>query len=130
MAIQYEIENGVLILRVATHGFDSLRGALHAATESPAAPSRMPLLVDARGEVSGVRYEDALWRAQILALMRQQLGPRWAILTGTGPVRVGVGRMFTVFSRVEGLEVGMFADKAAALKWLRAPIAPDTPGTI
>ncbi len=67
---------------------------------------------------------------QILALMRQQLGPRWAILTWAGPVRVGVGRMLTVFSRVEGLEVGMFADKAAAIKWLREPIAPDILGTI
>jgi hypothetical protein len=67
----------------------------------------------------GVRYEDVQWRVQILAQMRQQFGPRWAILTGTGPVRVGIGRMFAVFSALEGLDVGMFADKDAALAWLR-----------
>jgi len=50
--------------------------------------------------------------------MREQFGPRWAFLTGTGPVTVGVGRMFAVFSEAEGLDVGMFADEDEALRWL------------
>lgn len=79
----------------------------------------MPLLIDVRSEVPGVRYEDVQWRVQILTEMRQRLGPRWAIVTGTGPVRIGVGRMYAVFSEIEGLEVGMFADEAPALTWLR-----------
>ena len=66
-----------------------------------------------------MRHEDVRWRVQILTEMRQRLGPRWAILTGTGPVRVGVGRMYAVFSEIEGLEVGLFADEDAALTWLR-----------
>jgi hypothetical protein len=51
--------------------------------------------------------------------MREQFGPRWAFVTGTEPVSVGVGRMFRVFSEAAGLEVGMFADKAEALQWLK-----------
>jgi hypothetical protein len=50
--------------------------------------------------------------------MQEQFGPRWAFLTGIGPVTVGVGKMFAVFSEAEGLEVGMFAEKDEALRWL------------
>ena len=80
----------------------------------------MPLLIDVRSEVPGVRYQDVQLRVQILTEMRTHLGARWAILTGTGPVRVGVGRMYAVFLEIEGLEAGIFADEAAAFTWLRA----------
>lgn len=119
MPIRYRIDRGVLVLDVAREGFAELRGALHAAAKDSAARPKMPLLIDVRSELLSVKYEDVRWRVQILADMRQQLGPRWAILTGTGPVRVGVGRMFAVFSEIEGLEVGLFADEDAALAWLR-----------
>ena len=68
-----------------------------------------------------MRYEDIRYRVEILSEMRAQLGPRWTILTGTGPVGVGVGvgRMFAVFSEIEGLEAGVFAGEAPALTWLR-----------
>jgi hypothetical protein len=79
----------------------------------------MPLLLDLRYEPIGVHYDDVHWRVQILAQMREQFGPRWAFVTGTEPVSVGVGRMFRVFSEAAGLEVGMFADKAEALQWLK-----------
>jgi hypothetical protein len=81
----------------------------------------MPLLLDLRSEPVDVHYEDVRWRVEILAEMREHFGPRWAFVTGTGPVRTGVGRMFAVFSEIEGLDVGAFADKAAALHWLREP---------
>ena len=108
----------MLVLEVAPEGFAELRGALRAAAADPGARPQLPLLIDVRTEVPGVRYEDIQHRVQILSEMRAQLGPRWAILTGTGPVRVGVGRMFAVFSEIEGLEVGVFADEAPALTWL------------
>jgi hypothetical protein len=38
-----------------------------------------------------------------------------------GPVPLGVGRMFAVFSEIEGLEVGLFADKDEAIHWLMEP---------
>ena len=66
----------------------------------------------------GVRYDDIAWRMQILASMREQFGPRWAFLTGTDSTTVGVGKMFRVFSEIEGLEVGLFADRNEALSWL------------
>jgi hypothetical protein len=119
MPIRYRIDRGVLVLDVALEGFAELRGALRAAAADPAARPRMPLLLDVRSEVPGVKYEDVQWRVQILSEMRAQLGPRWAILTGTGPVRGGVGRMYAVFSEIEGLEAGIFADEAAAFTWLR-----------
>ena len=118
MAIEYEIEDGVLILRVAAGGYAYLRDALRAARNDTSARPLMPLLMDLRGEPPSVRYEDVRWRVEILAEMRQQFGPRWAFVTGTGPVRTGVGRMFAVFSEIEGLDVGLFADKATALRWL------------
>jgi hypothetical protein len=84
-----------------------------------AARPKMPLLIDVNSELLGVKYEDVQWRVQVLAPMRQQFGPRWAILTGTGPVHVGVGRMFAVFSEIDGLEVGLFVDEDAAFACLR-----------
>jgi hypothetical protein len=117
--IRYQIEGGVLVLKIAPEGFAELRGALRAAAADPAARPKMPLLIDVRTEVPGVRYEDIQHRVEILSQMRAQLGSRWAILTGTGPVRGGVGRMYAVFSEIEGLDVGLFADEAAALAWLR-----------
>jgi hypothetical protein len=127
MAVCYQIEKGVVILSLATEGFTYLRDALHAAAHDPAACRKMPLLIDLRCEPITVRYDDIHWRAQILATMREQFGPRWAFLTGTGPVSVGVGRMFAVFSEAEGLEVGMFADKDEALRWLTDPTGSDWP---
>jgi len=117
--IRYRIARGVLVLEVAPKGFAEPRVALDAAAADPAVRPKMPLLIDVRNEVPGVRHEDVRYRVEILAQMRAQLGPRWAILTGTGPVRVGVGRMYAVFSEIEGVEVGVFADEAAALTWLR-----------
>ena len=96
-----------------------LRDALDAVAADSRARPKMPVLLDVRNEPAGVHHNDVRWRVLILSQMRQQFGPRWAILTGTGPVPVGVGRMFAVFSEIEGLEVGMFADEDAALTWLR-----------
>jgi hypothetical protein len=118
LAIQYEIKSGVVILRVGTEGHTHLRDALCAARRDLAARPTMPLLFDLRGEAPNVRYEDARWRVEILAEMRLEFGPRWAFLTGTGPVRTGIGRMFATFSEIEGLDVGLFVDEAVALRWL------------
>jgi hypothetical protein len=109
----------VLVLELAPEGFTELRGALHAAAADPASRPKMPLLIDVRTEVPGVRYEDVQHRVAILTQMREQFGPRWAILTGPGPPRVGVGRMYAVFLEIEGVEVGAFAEEAEALTWLR-----------
>jgi hypothetical protein len=116
VAIRYEIEEGVLVLELALEGFARLRDALETAVADPAAGT---LLLDVRSDVPGVRYEDIRWRVEVLSQMREQLGRRCAILTATGPLRVGVGRMFSVLSRIEGLEVRTFAEKQAALAWLK-----------
>jgi hypothetical protein len=127
MAVCYRIEKGVVVLGLATEGFTYLRDALHAVAHDPAAYARMPLLIDLRCEPVGVRYDDIHWRVRILAEMREQFGPRWAFLTGTGPVTVGVGKMFAVFSEAEGLEVGMFAEEDEALRWLTDLTGSDWP---
>lgn len=122
VAIEYEVEDGVLTLRVvATGGYAYLRDALRAARSDPGARPRMPLLLDLRGDSVRVRYEDVRWRVEILTEMRDQFGPRWAFLTSTEPVRMGIGRMFAVFSEIEGLDVGLFADRASAVRWLSEP---------
>jgi hypothetical protein len=127
MAVRYQIEKGVVVLSLATEGFAYLRDALHAAARDPAAYLKMPLLIDLQCEPVGVRYDDIHWRMQILASMQEQFGPRWAFVTGTGPVTVGVGKMFAVFSEAEGLEVGMFADKDEAIRWLTDLTGSDWP---
>jgi hypothetical protein len=116
--VRYQIEDGVLVLSLAVEGFALLRDALEAAAADRRARPRMPVLLDVRNPVGG-HYEDVRWRALILSQMRQQLAPRWAILTRTGPVPAGVGRMFTLLSKIEGLEAGIFADDDAAFAWLR-----------
>jgi hypothetical protein len=117
--IQCEIEEDILILRVAEEGFAFLRDALLAAATDPAAHPKMPLVLDLRRQPTSHRYEDVRWRLQILAEMREQFGPRWAFWVGEGPVRAGIGRMFAVFSGIEGLDVRLFAEKDAAIAWLR-----------
>jgi hypothetical protein len=73
MAVHYEIEDGVLVLRLAAEGFSQLRAALRAAAEDPASRPAMPLLLDLRGEPPNVRYEDVRWRTDP-AEMRKQSG--------------------------------------------------------
>jgi hypothetical protein len=121
MPIQYQIKGTVLTLKVAREGFAELRSALHAAETDPRARPGMSLLIDARTEANGVRYDDVRYRVDIMAQMRDHFGPRWAIVTGTQSVPVGVGRMFAVFSEIEGLQVGMFADEEDAIRWLTEP---------
>jgi hypothetical protein len=124
VAVRYQIEKGVVILGLATEGFAYLRDALHAVARDPAAYRKMPLLIDLRCQPIGVRYDDLHWRVQILAEMREQFGPRWAFVTGAGPVTVGVGRMFAVLSEAEDFEVGMFADEDEAFRWLTGLAGP------
>ena len=119
MAVQYEIEDGVLVLRLVAEGFSYLRSALVAAKGDPAWRRGMPLLLDLRGESFEARYEDVRWRTDILAQMREQFGPRWAFLTDPGATHRGIARMFAVFSEERGLNVGLFGDKDEAFRWLR-----------
>ena len=95
-----------------------LRHVLRAATADPAARPNMPLLIDVRREPA-FHYEDARWRLLIVSEMRQMFGSRWGILTGPGSAPRGARLMFAAFSELEGLEVGLFADKGDALAWLR-----------
>ena len=103
----------MLVLQAALEDLPELIGAVRAAVDDPAASPRMPLLIDMRHEVAGICYDDIRWHVCILSLMRDLLGPRWAILTRPSPV------CMAVCSVVEGLEVAMFADEEAALTWLR-----------
>ena len=121
MPIRYRVDRGVLVLEVACKGFTEIRDALRAAVADPAARSKMPLLIDVRMEVAGVRYEHIQHRVEILSDMRRHFESRWAIVTGTETVPAGVGRVFAVFSEIEGLEAGLFADKDEAIHWLTAP---------
>jgi hypothetical protein len=121
MALRYSIEDGVVVLSATAGDFAMLRDVLNAAAADPAARPRMPLLIDVRTEANGVRYEDVRCRVETMAEMRHQFGPRWAIVTGTQAVPVGVGRMFAAFSEIEGFDVGMFADEDDAIRWLIEP---------
>ena len=114
----------MLVLELAPKGFAELRDALGAAADDPAVRPKMPLLIDVRTEVPGVRYEDVQHRVAILSQMRRQLGSRWAILTGPEAVPVGLARMYAVFSEIAGLEARIFADEAAAFTWLGAKDTP------
>ena len=77
MALQYRIEEGVVVLSATAGAFAMLRDVLSAATADPAARPNMPLLIDIR-RGQAFHYEDASWRGLILAEMRESLGSRWA----------------------------------------------------
>jgi hypothetical protein len=49
VAIQYQIEGTVLVLKLAPEGFAELRRALRAAAADPRACPGMPLLIDGSG---------------------------------------------------------------------------------
>ena len=122
MAIAYEIEDNVLILKSAPEGFPVLRRALDAAATHPDARPKMPLLIDVRADTAGVRYDDVPSRVALLGQMRETLGARWAILMSADRSRPGILNMFAMFTEMEGLESGMFLDKDEAMKWLREQI--------
>jgi len=124
MAIEYQIEGGVLLLRGVTLGHAFLRDALASARAHPESRPGMPLLLDLRGDPTNAHYEDIRWRLHILEEMRQQLGPRWAVLTGPGPGGEGVSRMVAAFSEAGGLDVRIFGEKDEALRWLTEEQAP------
>lgn len=111
--VHYRIEHGVLVLEVVLEDLPELLDVVRAALHDPAASPRMPLLIDMRREAAIVRYDDVSGPVGVLELMRDVLGPRWAILTRPSPVRM------VIFLRIEALEVAMFADEEAALTWLR-----------
>jgi hypothetical protein len=118
VALEYEIEGGVLMLRAARVGHAFLRDALGAARSDPAFRPSMPLLFDLRGDPKDAHYDDIRWRKMILGEMRPHFGARWAIVTGTETESAGVQRMLAALSESEGLEARLFAEKAAALRWL------------
>jgi hypothetical protein len=118
VSIGYEIEGQVVVLSVAVDGFPLLRDALEAAAADPRARPKMPVLLDVRNEPVRVHYDDVRWRTLILSQARQHFGPRWAVLSGPGPVPLAVGRMFAALSEIEGLEVGLFVDREGAILWL------------
>jgi hypothetical protein len=119
VAVQYEIEKGVVVLRLAPEGFFHLSTALRAAAKDQGSRTGMPLLLDLRGEPPRVHYGDMHRRTEILAQMREQFGPRWAFLVDLDPARPCIARMFATFSEVRGLNLGLFSDKDEALRWLR-----------
>ena len=118
MAIQYEIEDGVVILRATADGFTHLRAALDAVNTDPAARPRMPLLFDLRGEPPAVRYKDIRSRMQILTEMRQQFGGRWAFLVDPGPLRAGIAQMIAALAGQLNLDIESFNDSKRAMGWL------------
>jgi hypothetical protein len=117
VALEHEIDGGVVILRAARVGHAFLRDALGAVRSDPAFRPGMPLLFDLRGDPADAHYDDIRWRKMILGEMRQQLGPRWAIVTGTESE--GVRRMLASLLESKGLDARLFADKTAAIRWLQ-----------
>lgn len=118
MALEYHVEEGVLVIRTTSVGHAFLRDALSSVSSDPRFTPRMPILVDMRGDPANAHYEDIRWRVRILEEMRQQLGARWALVTGPGPQGTGLHRMRAALLEGGILEVGLFEGKDEALRWL------------
>jgi hypothetical protein len=116
----YEIDRDVVIVRAAPDSFPQMAEVVRAATQDTAAfGAQRRLLIDLRGVLHGLNYEDLRFQAQALASMRTVLAPRWAVLATNRPATRGAATMFAILAEVEHVTTTVFEDEEEALDWLR-----------
>jgi hypothetical protein len=81
VSASYEIEQDVLILRLAPDSFTRMTEIIRAASEDADFRPHMRLLLDLRGAVLGLNYEDMRFQVQSLTGMGMVVAPIWAVLT-------------------------------------------------
>jgi hypothetical protein len=120
VSASYEIVPDVLVLRLAAaEDLEQVAEIVRAASKDADFHPPMRLLLDLRGGVRGLNYEDMRLQIQTLAGMGAVLAPIWALLTTGNAYGMSAAQMFAVLARIESVNVGVFDTEERALIWLQ-----------
>jgi pyruvate/2-oxoacid:ferredoxin oxidoreductase beta subunit len=120
VSASYEIDQDVLVLRLAAaEDLEHVAEIVQAASRDAGFRSPMRLLLDLRGAVRGLNYEDMRLQIENLAGMGAVLAPIWALLTTGNAYGMSAAQMFAVLARIENVNVRVFDNEAGALSWLQ-----------
>jgi hypothetical protein len=119
VSASYEIEQDVLVLRLAAEDLTRLAEIVRAASKDAGFRPPMRLLLDLRGAVRGLNYEDMRLQVQSLTGMGAALAPIWAVLTTGNAYGMSAAQMFAVLARIDNVNVRVFDSEEGALIWLR-----------
>lgn len=120
MSVSSEIQNGILVVTlVGEYELDELVEAITRGYADPNFAETTPVLVDSR-QSSANPSSDA-----VRQLCRRVIGRRppghsgkWAIVTGTDPLRFGIGRMGSLTMESLGVSVQVFTELNSALTYV------------
>jgi hypothetical protein len=119
VATSYEMEQDVLILRPTVDDLARLAEIVQAVSNDADFRPGMRLLLDLRGAVRGLNYEDMRLQVQSLAGMGALLAPIWGLLTTGNAYGMSVAQIFAVLARIENVNVRVFDTEESALIWLQ-----------
>ena len=126
MPVSSEFQDGIFrITPVGDYQSDDLVAAITQGYSNPKFVQTTPLLVDTRQSAANPSSDD------VQQTCRRILGHRppghigkWAIVTGTDPLRFGIGRMGSLTMQSLGVPVEVFTEMAPALAYVRSQSGP------
>lgn len=121
MPVSSEFQDGVLIVTPSgAYQADELVEAIKQGYKAPQFGLTTHVLVDTRQSAANPSSE------QVQQLCRRIIGQRpfehkgkWAVVTGTDPLRYGIGRMGSLVMQSLGIPVEVFTEMDAALAYMR-----------
>jgi hypothetical protein len=114
-----EIEQGVLILRLAPAGFSRMADVVQEAVREAALRPSTRLLIDLRCALLGLNYEDMRSQIRRLAGAGAAVTPVWAVLTTGHAYGASSAGMFSLLAQIEDVTVQVFEEEEEALVWLQ-----------
>lgn len=121
MPVSSEFQDGILIVTPAgAYQADELVDVMKNGYTAQEFGETTPVLVDTRQSAANPSSEE------VQQTCRRILGQRpaghkgkWALVTGTDPLRFGIGRMSSLVMRNLGISVEVFTEMEAALAYIR-----------
>ncbi len=126
MPVSSEFQDGIFIITpVGEYQSDDLVAVLTQGYSNPKFAQTTPVLFDTRQSAANPSSDE------VQQLCRRILGQRppghigkWAIVTGTDPLRFGIGRMGSLVMQSLGVPVEVFTEMNTALAYVRRQSAP------
>ena len=114
-----EIQDDVVIVRLAAGDFARLADIVRIASEEEAFTGPMRLLIDLRIPAREITYKDMCSQARALAGLRDVVARQWAILAADSIEAMNAAFTFASLARVENVVARVFIEEAKALLWLQ-----------
>lgn len=121
MPVSAEFHNGIFVVTPSgEYQSDELVSAITKGYRDPDFSQTTPILLDARHSSANPSSNDVQQTCRrILGLRPPGHIGRWAIVTGTEPLRYGIGRMGSLFMESLGVSVRVFTEFDEALAYVR-----------